>query len=147
MDFVQLIDRLVEARESVRAAQPSLPVEAAIAHAEFGQVSLRFEQDGGALSVSLASPDPEFSRAVQAAAPASQQGLAQDNAQDHGAAPQRGDGPAQNGGGATPAGPSPARSSAASSRPSPSPDRATCSAHKPQADGEGRPARRNGIFA
>ena len=39
----------------------------AVQHAEFGEVSLRFEQGERGLSVSLASPDPEFARAVEAA--------------------------------------------------------------------------------
>jgi hypothetical protein len=63
-DFAQLIDRLVAAREAV---QPQ-PVTLALAHAEFGKVELRFANDPGGLSVALASADPEFARAVQAAA-------------------------------------------------------------------------------
>jgi hypothetical protein len=63
-DFATLVDRLVEARE---AASPQT-VHAAISHSEFGQVSLRFDQDASGLSVSMTSADPEFARAVQASA-------------------------------------------------------------------------------
>lgn len=64
-DFAQLIDRLVAARESTQPQAATL----ALAHAEFGQVELRFANDGGSLSVALASADPDFARAVQAAVP------------------------------------------------------------------------------
>lgn len=64
-DFAQLIDRLVAARESTQPQAATL----ALAHAEFGQVELRFANDGGGLSVALASADPDFARAVQAAVP------------------------------------------------------------------------------
>lgn len=62
-DFTQLIDRLAAARES---AQPQAAT-VALAHAEFGPVELRFRHESGSLSVALASADPDFSRAVQAA--------------------------------------------------------------------------------
>lgn len=68
VDFAQLVDRLTAAREM---ASPQ-PVHVALNHAEFGKVSLRFESDNGALNVALSSPDPEFARAVAAAAPAQQ---------------------------------------------------------------------------
>ncbi len=64
-DFAQLIDRLVAARESTQPQAATL----ALAHAEFGQVELRFANDGGGLSVALASADPDFARAVQHAVP------------------------------------------------------------------------------
>lgn len=67
-DFATLIDRLVEARD---AAMPQA-VRAAIAHAEFGQVSLRFHQQDGDIAVSMTSADPGFAPAVQAAVAASQ---------------------------------------------------------------------------
>lgn len=67
-DFAALVDRLVEARD---AASPQT-VSAAIRHAEFGQVSLRFDQGDNGLSVAMTSADPDFARAVQAAAPAGQ---------------------------------------------------------------------------
>ena len=98
VDFARLIDRLVEAREAMRSVQAPANVEAAIAHAEFGQVSMRFEQSGGALSVSLASPDPEFAHAVQAATPAVQQGTTPDSS----GGAQRHDAPGQQGAGAAP---------------------------------------------
>lgn len=64
-DFAQLIDRLVAARD---AAQPH-SVTVAVNHADFGAVELRFHKDGAGLSVALASADPDFTRAVQAAMP------------------------------------------------------------------------------
>ena len=69
-DYAMLVDRLVEARD---AAAPQ-SVQASIAHSDFGQVSLRFEQDGEGLAVAMTSADPDFARAVQAGAPA---GMAQ----------------------------------------------------------------------
>jgi hypothetical protein len=67
-DFATLVDRLVEARD---AASPN-SVHAAITHSEFGQVSLRFDQDANGLSVAMSSADPEFARAVQASSAQSQ---------------------------------------------------------------------------
>jgi len=64
-DFTHLIDRLVAARESAQPQAATL----ALAHAEFGPVELRFSQDGNGLSVTMASRDPDFARAVQAAVP------------------------------------------------------------------------------
>lgn len=66
MDFTQLVDRLVEARD---AARPQA-IEAAVAHAEFGRVSLRFAQGDDGLSVTMASADPDFARVAQSAAAA-----------------------------------------------------------------------------
>jgi hypothetical protein len=65
-DFAALVDRLIAARD---AARPEA-VSVAIQHAEFGAVSLHFSQDEAGLSVSMASADPGFARAVQAAIPA-----------------------------------------------------------------------------
>lgn len=67
-DFAKLVDRLVEARE---AAVPHV-VQTAIHHAEFGRVSLRFEQNDAGLKVAMNSVDPDFARAVHAAQPAMQ---------------------------------------------------------------------------
>lgn len=64
-DFGQLIDRLVAARESTQPQAATL----ALAHADFGRVELRFASDSTGLSVALASADPDFARAVQAAVP------------------------------------------------------------------------------
>lgn len=64
-DFAQLIDRLATARE---AAQPQAAT-LALSHADFGKVELHFANDGGSLSVTMASADPDFARAVQAAVP------------------------------------------------------------------------------
>lgn len=64
-DFSALIDRLVAARE---AAGPQA-VAVSVAHADFGQVHLRFRQDEAGLSVSMASADPAFARAASAMPP------------------------------------------------------------------------------
>ncbi len=69
-DFATLVDRLVEARDTAQMMQAPQSVQAAIAHAEFGQISLRFDASDAGLSVALASQDPDFARVVQAAAPA-----------------------------------------------------------------------------
>lgn len=63
-DFTALVDRLVAARE---AMQPQ-SVTMAVRHAEFGAVQLRFQQDASGLSVAMSSADPDFARAVSAAA-------------------------------------------------------------------------------
>lgn len=68
-DFAALVERLVEARNA-GAAQST---QASVQHAEFGQVSLKFQQDGGDLSVSMSSADPDFAIAAQAAMPADRQ--------------------------------------------------------------------------
>jgi hypothetical protein len=78
-DFTALVDRLVEARE---AASPQ-SVHAAVSHREFGQVSLRFDQDGNGLSVAMSSSDPDFARAVQASATSAGAQTASDNAARH----------------------------------------------------------------
>jgi hypothetical protein len=64
-DFAQLIDRLVAARESTQPQAATL----ALAHADFGRIELRFASDSTGLSVAMASADPDFARAVQAAVP------------------------------------------------------------------------------
>jgi hypothetical protein len=69
------VDRLVDARA---AAMPEA-VHAAISHRDFGQVSLRFNQDAGGLSVAMSSADPEFARAVQASAASAQSQTTSDN--------------------------------------------------------------------
>lgn len=63
-DFETLVSRLAEARE---AAAPHV-VRTSLAHGEFGRVTMQIGQQDGGLSVTLASPDPEFAGAVQAAA-------------------------------------------------------------------------------
>lgn len=84
-DFAALVDRLVEARDAALTVQTPQSVAAAISHADFGEVSIRFEHRGDALSVSLSNADPDFTRAVQAATPAAQANTAGDNS----AQPQR----------------------------------------------------------
>lgn len=65
-DFSALVDRLVEARNAMTPHEATMTVK----HAEFGDVSLRFSHQDGALSVSMTSQDPDFDRAVNAAMPA-----------------------------------------------------------------------------
>ncbi|MFA7585713.1 MAG: hypothetical protein WCY11_05880 [Novosphingobium sp.] len=92
-DFTTLVDRLVEARDTALAAQAPQTVHAAIRHAEFGTVSLRFETSGEGLAVAMSSADPDFSRSVQAAASA--QMLGSDN-RDGNAGQSQGQLPGQN---------------------------------------------------
>ncbi|MET0252323.1 MAG: hypothetical protein ABW203_09115, partial [Novosphingobium sp.] len=66
-DIAALVDRLMEARAAT--ATPAASVHAALDHGEFGQVSLHFRHEGDRLTVALASPDPDFRPAVQAALP------------------------------------------------------------------------------
>jgi hypothetical protein len=68
-DFAALIDRLVEARAAARATLEPHTVNAAIQHAEFGEVSLQFRQDAAGLSVAMTSADPDLAKALQVAAP------------------------------------------------------------------------------
>lgn len=72
--FAAVVDRLMAARDAVQADGAVQPVAINLRHADFGTVSVRFEQRADGLSVALASPDPDFARAVQAAAPASSGG-------------------------------------------------------------------------
>ena len=63
-DIDAALDHLVAAREAL------MPAEAAVAihHAEFGEVSIKFEQSSdGRLSAELTAADPELQRAVTAA--------------------------------------------------------------------------------
>jgi hypothetical protein len=66
-DFASLVDRLVEARSAAFSDAGPQMVGAAVNHAEFGKVSLDFQQDGAQLSVSMTSADPGFARAAQSA--------------------------------------------------------------------------------
>ena len=86
-DLAQIVDRLTAAREA------SVPAAAVVAlnHADFGDLSLRFNQGReGGLSVQIAAADPDAHQAITAAvAQQQQQGAAtpgdqrpaQDNAQ------------------------------------------------------------------
>jgi hypothetical protein len=65
-DFAALVERLAQARDAAGAE----PVRLALRHAEFGQIALRIRSDESGLSVTLASPDPDFARAVSTAVPA-----------------------------------------------------------------------------
>ncbi|MBA4354297.1 MAG: hypothetical protein C0409_06350 [Novosphingobium sp.] len=62
MDFATLVETLNRAREE---ASPTA-VRVSVAHADFGRVSMRFEQDDMGLSVAMSSADPGFARAVTA---------------------------------------------------------------------------------
>ncbi|MEM9500581.1 MAG: hypothetical protein AAF941_01925 [Pseudomonadota bacterium] len=59
----QAIEQLTEARETGRASRPELTLR----HAEFGFVNMRLEAAGGDLRATLASRDPGFVPAIQAA--------------------------------------------------------------------------------
>lgn len=63
LDVARIVETIARAREE---AQPAA-VEVSVRHAEFGPVSLRFEQDKGDLTVALRNADPDFFRAVSAA--------------------------------------------------------------------------------
>lgn len=100
MDFATLVDTLSRAREE---ASPR-SVRVAVTHADFGKVSLRFDQDDKGLSVAMSSADPGFARA--ATAPAESAALtdrnAQSNSEQRNPEPRGGNAaggtPAQNGG-------------------------------------------------
>ncbi len=64
-DFAQIVDRLVAARDAVAPAE----VRVTLDHAQFGKVSVGFTPDASGMNVTLAAADPEFARAVEAAAP------------------------------------------------------------------------------
>ncbi|WDF73258.1 hypothetical protein [Novosphingobium sp. KACC 22771] len=66
-DMSALVDRLVETRAAMRAGAPAQWVQTSIQHAEFGRVALQIRQDGDNLSVAMASSDPGFAPAAQAA--------------------------------------------------------------------------------
>lgn len=63
-DFTAMIDRLIEARDMAGAQ----PIAMTLRHEDFGTVSLNFRTVEDGLTVTMASPDPEFVRAVGAAA-------------------------------------------------------------------------------
>lgn len=71
-DMSALVDRLVEARAAMRSGASTQWVQTSIQHAEFGRVALQIRQDGNNLSVAMASSDPDFAPAAQAALNASQ---------------------------------------------------------------------------
>lgn len=62
-DFAAMVDRLIEARD-LAGAQPATMT---LRHDDFGAVSLRFRSGDDGLTVTMASPDPDFARAVNAA--------------------------------------------------------------------------------
>lgn len=93
-DFDTLVSRLAEARD---AATPHV-VRTAMAHGEFGRVSLQIDHSEGGLAVTLASRDPEFAGAVQvaAAAMASNASTAGDQPRQDGAGGQQSQNQSQN---------------------------------------------------
>ncbi len=62
-DFAAMVDRLIDARD-LAGAQPTTMT---LLHDDFGAVSLRFRSADDGLTVTMASPDPDFARAVNAA--------------------------------------------------------------------------------
>lgn len=62
IDFATLVDTLNRAREE---AEPNA-MRVSVAHADFGRVSMRFEQDDTGMSVAMSSADPGFARAITA---------------------------------------------------------------------------------
>jgi hypothetical protein len=85
-DMAALVDRLVEARAAARSGLSSPVVQASLTHTDFGRVSLRFNSDEDGLSVSMASSDPDFAPAAQAAL--AQAPAVSASAQGHGAGQQ-----------------------------------------------------------
>ncbi|HMO73517.1 MAG TPA: hypothetical protein PKC84_18080 [Paracoccaceae bacterium] len=143
-DFTALVDRLVEARSLAQAGQSVQVVHTAIAHAEFGAVSLRFDARAEGLSVALSSADPDFNRAVLAAAPAAASA-------DTGSQPGRGEAqnPAHNAG--QPGAQSSAHNGQNGQRAASAASEAEAARARPHAastdEPEARPARQSGIFA
>jgi len=84
-DIAALVDRIAEARA---AAGPQV-VHAALVHADFGAVSLRFRPEQDHIAVTMGSADPGLAPAVQAAAAASLAGntAGEDSARDRPHAP------------------------------------------------------------
>lgn len=62
-DFAAMVDRLIDARDLAGAQPASMTLH----HDDFGAVSLRFRSADDGLTVTMASPDPDFARAVNAA--------------------------------------------------------------------------------
>ncbi len=104
-DLTRIVDRLAAAREAFMPATAAM----AVSHAEFGELSLRFDQHReGQLAVQLSASDPDAHRAIAAAVAdrpfagtaENQAGAGQPNAQSQGqarGAPAGRDGDASNG--------------------------------------------------
>jgi len=104
-DLTRIVDRLAAAREAFMPATAAM----AVTHADFGELSLRFDQHReGQLAVQLSATDPEAHRAIAAAVgdrpfagtAENQAGAGQPNAQSQGqarGAPAGRDGDAGNG--------------------------------------------------
>ncbi len=65
-DFGALIDRLASSRDAAAPAGAGT-VRIALPHAEFGAVTMRFDQSGGNLAIGVSSADPTFAPTVRAA--------------------------------------------------------------------------------
>lgn len=84
IDFATLVDTLNRAREE---AEPNT-VRVSVAHADFGRVSMRFDQDDKGMTVAMSSADPGFARAVSAADQAASTNTSADTPRDQTAQPQ-----------------------------------------------------------
>lgn len=65
IDFGTLVETIARARTDTQGAVG--PVTVALAHAEFGKVSLRFQNDDDGMTVGMTSQDPGFAPAAAAA--------------------------------------------------------------------------------
>ncbi|MES2300538.1 MAG: hypothetical protein V4521_00420 [Pseudomonadota bacterium] len=84
IDFATLVDTLNRAREE---AEPNT-VRVSVAHADFGRVSMRFEQDDTGMSVAMSSADPGFARAVTASGEAAAASTGSETPRDQNSQPQ-----------------------------------------------------------
>lgn len=75
VDFATLVETLNRARED---ASPNT-VRVSLAHADFGRVSMRFEQNDKGMTVAMNSADPGFARAVAASNEAASTATSSDN--------------------------------------------------------------------
>lgn len=75
VDFATLVETLNRARED---ASPNT-LRVSLAHADFGRVSMRFDQNDKGMQVSMSSADPGFARAVAASNEAASTATSSDN--------------------------------------------------------------------
>lgn len=85
IDFATLVDSIARARDDAAGDA----VKVAVAHADFGRVSLTFEPSADGLSVGMTSPDPGFARAVAVAGQAEGGAMNADSQQSRSDAQQR----------------------------------------------------------
>lgn len=81
IDFATLVETLNRAREE---AEPTT-FRVAVAHADFGRVSMRFDQDDKGMTVAMSSADPGFARAVSATNEAASTNASADTPRDQAA--------------------------------------------------------------